>query len=529
MVEEDHHHLIDLWHRVDLEEWPVGVFILDERARFVAANKAARQILGLPQADALQHLPFAERCKDKAECKKLWDKVRRCAREKQEASGCEKDQPPCDPHKGTEIRYRLIDEQGRETTRWIRLFCQPLTEGEVIRGYYAVVANTEDAHVLQERLESLTLDIGRVLHAVSTALVMVSSALRPTLEFMGRQTNFAAEVLLSTPEESFFEALSQRARILADKLEALLQNAQGDPRKHEALLRPQWEFLEQQIPRLRAPYAFTGESFSRTAQPAFLREVAMQIRDTLRRARPHTLPRSQVREVHQAAESLEILSLLAPLVTSYLAIAQLARPLDALRDFITTNVREEEPFEEMGLRGLLREASEELKEFANARGIEIRLEESCVHALCKCQKRDIQRALMNLIHNAIKYTWPRQRGSRPWVLVRLSCPSPGKCQHVHGPCAQIMIENWGTPIPPDEIEDETIFQIGYRGRLAKDRLESLGTGIGLADARHVIRKHKGEITITSRPANPARHHERDPEYYNQPFLTRVTVELPLIS
>ena len=70
------------------------------------------------------------------------------------------------------------------------------------------------------------------------------------------------------------------------------------------------------------------------------------------------------------------------------------------------------------------------------------------------------------------------------------------------------------------IEQGLIFQVGYRGRLSRDR-GRLGTGIGLADARAVARSHGGDVTIQSHPASP----DRREDDYTAPFLTTATIIL----
>ncbi|MDD5427090.1 MAG: hypothetical protein PHN52_11485 [candidate division Zixibacteria bacterium] len=89
--------------------------------------------------------------------------------------------------------------------------------------------------------------------------------------------------------------------------------------------------------------------------------------------------------------------------------------------------------------------------------------------------------------------------------------------------------NWGVPITKEELEKELIFQVGYRGLYSRDR-GRLGTGIGLPDARQVARQHGGDITITCVSAagdKTGRDTYKDSEKYSDPYLTIVTLKLPL--
>jgi signal transduction histidine kinase len=63
--------------------------------------------------------------------------------------------------------------------------------------------------------------------------------------------------------------------------------------------------------------------------------------------------------------------------------------------------------------------------------------------------------------------------------------------------------------------------------LSKDR-GRLGTGIGLTDTRRVAEAHGGRVKIESAPAGRYSVRENHPEYYDQPFITKVTVTLPIV-
>ena len=128
-------------------------------------------------------------------------------------------------------------------------------------------------------------------------------------------------------------------------------------------------------------------------------------------------------------------------------------------------------------------------------------------------ERGVVRALGNILHNAIKYSWERDRGGPVRVTLRT---------RLRENILLIEVENWGVPIPGDEIERGLIFKIGYRGRLAAGAGRA-GTGVGLADAQQVAREHGGEVSVMSRPAVQT----GEDENYTQPFLTTVSLSLPI--
>jgi signal transduction histidine kinase len=94
--------------------------------------------------------------------------------------------------------------------------------------------------------------------------------------------------------------------------------------------------------------------------------------------------------------------------------------------------------------------------------------------------RMLQRAFSNLLDNAIKYT-----------------PEKGKISvqaAVKDHEAVITIKDTGTGIAPEYVEK--IFERFYR---AESSRTSSGTGLGLSFARTIVRRHNGDIRVSSRP------------------------------
>ncbi|WP_083941282.1 sensor histidine kinase [Pseudoduganella violaceinigra] len=110
-------------------------------------------------------------------------------------------------------------------------------------------------------------------------------------------------------------------------------------------------------------------------------------------------------------------------------------------------------------------------------GVEVRVEfESAVGHWCRTS---LQRALENLLGNAIKYRAP----GTP-VLVRVG---GDECR------VQLSVHNEGEPIPAEELE--SIFQVYRRARVGKSSKD--GWGVGLPYARRVAESHGGSIIVTS--------------------------------
>ncbi len=94
--------------------------------------------------------------------------------------------------------------------------------------------------------------------------------------------------------------------------------------------------------------------------------------------------------------------------------------------------------------------------------------------------RMLQRAFSNLLDNAIKYT--PEKGK--------VCVQAAVKDHM----AVITIQDTGTGIAPES--HEKIFERFYR---AESSRTSSGTGLGLSLARTIVRRHNGDIRVSSQP------------------------------
>jgi two-component system, OmpR family, phosphate regulon sensor histidine kinase PhoR len=95
-------------------------------------------------------------------------------------------------------------------------------------------------------------------------------------------------------------------------------------------------------------------------------------------------------------------------------------------------------------------------------------------------------ALLNLLQNAYKYTGPDKK-----IVVSA---------RVRGPTVDISVTDNGPGIPlPDQ---KRIFDKFYRGKDPLDRTIE-GSGLGLAMVKHIVKAHRGKVSVTSQPGQGA--------------------------
>jgi PAS domain S-box-containing protein len=388
----------------------------------------------------------------------------------------------------------------------VEISSQPLTDpdGKVFGRTEAARDITREAE-LRGRLEELTHDIGSLLHNYTTTLLMVQLSSDPVIRSLAPDPFPPGREV--TPEQAA-EAVAAPGVRLAEALGQLLDQAKEEGRA-SAFPGETWARLGELLAMLRRYHDEVSEF---AALPMVLGEAALEINNfcgPLLRSRRFS--REGVRALRDAAQWVLRVTSLISLHQMRDAVLEMDYRVRSLREFVTTNAREPEPLEVCRVAGLLKQVRSNLDEYARSRGVNIRFER--VEGEVRVVRREVTRALTNLLHNAIKYSWSRGKSNSSWVDIRASV-ADGQ--------ALIEFENWGVPIKKEEIEQELIFKIGYRGLLSDDR-GRIGTGIGLADARRVTRAHGGDVVVRSHPAISS----RPEEDYTVAFITTVTMKLPL--
>lgn len=189
----------------------------------------------------------------------------------------------------------------------------------------------------------------------------------------------------------------------------------------------------------------------------------------------------------------------------------LRQELEALRTYIGLEKSRRYSFELADIGDILEDNILLFEPTFYEKGIQIDYKRRRGDMVGEISKADISRVICNLLDNARRYTF---EGEKRFVKIRCRVIQPENN-------VEISIQNFGTPIKKEEIENGDIFKFGFRGEFAY-QYNREGTGAGLADAFDVIQAHKGSITVTSLP----RIDDGDPPRYKVPFLTTVTIRIP---
>jgi signal transduction histidine kinase len=473
--------------RLRLRDLPIGAYVADAEGRIVEANRYARELFELPlegevEASVGDYYPAL------------------AVREKLSLTACDEGEgalnsPPT----------LSISVAGREVH--LRDYSRPLLDDETreVIGFLSCVEDVTREYSLRHKVEELTYDIGQMLHTYTSTLLMtklVADSIMRGLQpdpFGGR--SFSAETAVA--------ALAGPAHACASAVRRLLERAGDAPPGSQPL-------PDQRLKELRSIAELLG-GYERDIEyqeiiPTVLQDAAVTLLKFRREVGPGLLPRELIRQVEAGARELVRISSLIQLHQLSDATVEMEHTVRALREFIISDDRVEPPRVTLGAAKLVARAIENVREFARARGVLLRRKMEDGGASVEVNERDVIRALVNILHNAIKYSWSRGRtDDDAWVYIHT---------YVEGGRLCFRVENWGVPVPKDEIEQDLIFKLGFRGRMSGDR-GRIGTGIGLADARRVARAHGGDVKVESHPAVAT----KPEDDYTQPFVTTVTFSL----
>ena len=172
---------------------------------------------------------------------------------------------------------------------------------------------------------------------------------------------------------------------------------------------------------------------------------------------------------------------------------------------------------EFDLGELLGEVIELFEGPAAKKGISLRLHVLARNAherpLIYADKQQVYRLFMNLVDNAVKYSYSST--DKAVRHVDVACR-----RHTAEGHWLTTIDSYGVGVRPDE--QSRVLEYGQRGELARDR-DRHGSGIGLSEARRIAIAHGGSLELESRIVGDS---EQEGGCEEQPYVTIVRVVLP---
>jgi signal transduction histidine kinase len=141
-------------------------------------------------------------------------------------------------------------------------------------------------------------------------------------------------------------------------------------------------------------------------------------------------------------------------------------------------------YEPVDLKSLITDCCDFMADTARNRYIHIDYSDVQTIDLLLIEKGWMKKAILNLLHNACKYSWAGRN-----VIVSLN-EQKG--------LIYFKVKNIGIGIP--EAHKERIFEAYFRSQVEDDHGMRTGTGIGLTIVKNAIEMiHKGKISVTSEP------------------------------
>jgi PAS domain S-box-containing protein len=380
-----------------------------------------------------------------------------------------------------------------------------LKQGHLVIGRVGAIEDVTKERLLQNKIEALGINVGQVSHTfkhtISTILNKINTctgALSP--DPFGKSELPDAEHLVELLHPLTI-ALANSIDVMLDKVNAQKELSNRD-RKLFVELSEKLLFLRNYKKRIS-----TMELYAQTLDMA-----AQDIYSYCDINVKGTVQKEIVRQVMDNAWNIQRIASLISLHYIRDRVLEIFYEVSSLHDYITISKGLLEPRELREVPWLIKRAIMQIADYCQNRNIDIKKYGDQTKAKVYVSSRDIVRAISNILHNAIKYSWSRSEGN-PWIGINIKTIDN---------TVLIEIEDFGVPIPAEEIESGKIFEFGFRGRLSNDR-NRVGTGIGLADAKRVIKQHGGDIEIRSVPASTTVRFDD----YTKPFITVVTIRLPI--
>lgn len=347
-----------------------------------------------------------------------------------------------------------------------------------------------------EPLQRLSNDLGNVLHTFTTGLIAIKSDIDAAQAALGPDP-FAEIPNIDNARivDEMKEAITALKRSTSRMLESLADR--------DAAIQAPFQTLNEQLVH--------ADDIQIAFRPQALRDMARNVlTQSQQLLEKHNLPREPFKEIRQHCHDVMRIFALARLRERLTDVLQMEHELRSLRAYVTTQSQTvQSKRSTFNLWTTVERSMGNLVDFAESRGVEFKPVSHASSSSIFAGEREILRVVTNVLHNAVKYSWSRPTGT--WIDIRLNQDSEKLI---------LEVENYGVPIPEDELRSGLIFEFGYRSRVSTDR-GRVGTGIGLADARQTLKRYEGTIELRSRPASPGGVAEG-----MDPFITTAIITLP---
>ncbi len=248
---------------------------------------------------------------------------------------------------------------------------------------------------------------------------------------------------------------------------------------------------------------------------AFYREQTLLIKDTIyREVKTDLLSRETMRIVTSEIDQILKLTRILTLTSVANELDEMLLDTDMLKEALSLGLNEKTNSNKdnysVNVVDIIRSIIRSLDSLTKTRKIVIQMNNSIDSITYMANERLLYGALYNVIHNAVKYSWVKAEDKASWVDIRL---------YQNAKEILIEIENRGVPITKIELENDLIFNFGYRGRKSSDRARP-GSGIGLWYTKKIVQQYGGEIKVTSVPMNFNANDD-----FSKAFITTVKIKL----
>jgi PAS domain S-box-containing protein len=358
---------------------------------------------------------------------------------------------------------------------------------------------------LNKLIDDLRLDVGRTFHTLTETLLKTQLAVTPTLKALVPDP--FGDIKLPSMDNVWNELTGPRNELVSE-LNNLTASVKDEVKNSPTEI-TMWNELEELV----LFFKNLEENTVIEQRSPVLRSQSRRVIDLIDLLQKNKIRQEPLKAVRRSAEQLERMTCLIALHQLQNKIIDTDYMVKNMRERIVTGYNQDESPGVYEFWDLVQEAMEGLSDLAESKGIDFRKDNRSDNARVNVVRRDIVRAINNLLHNAIKYSWLRDQTEKPWI---------GMESYTGNEMVFVSITDYGVAIPKDEIEKDLIFHLGYRGRLASQK-GRIGTGIGLGDSRDMAKKWGGNVTLSSRPAKrylPA-------DIVNVPHIKTAVLYLPI--